>query len=131
MIGQEQVRQCPLCGATSVDYSVLAGGEAKCRACKWKGTTEQLIIADIEHIYGTRDGIGMALSNDMRRLFSNPAFGQDLVRFLVKWGFMQLTGDNKKDTQTAARYISSIASACLMSVIGEREKIEKGVVSGA
>jgi len=131
MIGQEKVRQCPMCGATSVDYSVLAGGEAKCRACKWQGTTEQLIIADIEHVYGTRDGIGMALSNDMRRLFSDAAFGQNLVGFLVKWGFMQLTGDSKKDTQVAARYISSIARACLTSVIEEREKIEKGVVNGA
>jgi len=130
MIGQDKVRQCPMCGATSVDFSVLAGGGAKCRACHWTGTTEQLIIADIEHIYGTREGIGMALSNDMRRLFSNPAFGQELVGFLVKWGFMRLTGDSKKDTQVAARYISSIAKACLTSVIEEREKLEKGVVSG-
>lgn len=129
MSGQDDViRLCPTCGASSVDFSALVGGAARCRACSWAGSAEDLLLVPIQHMYGTREGAGFALVNEYRRLFNNQEFVQSLLSFLTKWGFISATRDGAKiniNRAQALRYMAAIARAGLIAVVEEREKIEK------
>jgi len=121
---QKEVRLCPGCGSPAVEFSSLVGGEAVCRVCKWKGDREELLVMPFDHIYGTEEGVGMALHNELRRVFSNPLFATDIIRFLTRWGFVEVDKDNRADVPTTTRYIAAIGRAVLVAVIKEREKIE-------
>lgn len=120
----EKIRLCPGCGSPAVEFSALEGGVAECRVCKWKGSRDELLLMPFDHIYGTDEGVGMALHNEIRRVFTNPLFATDIIRFLARWGFVPVDKDNKADVKLTTRYIAAIGRAVLVAVIKEREKIE-------
>lgn len=119
------VYMCPDCGSPAVEFSELAGGTAKCKACKWSGSREQLLGTPFQHALGSREGIGFELHNDLRRLFSTPVFVVQLGGFLNRWGFINLQDDKSVVTRATTRYVAAIARAVLTAIIEEREKIEK------
>lgn len=82
----------------------------------------------VEHMYGSREGTGYALNNDYRSVYKNEKFVQDLVKFLVKWGFITAIREGNTvtiDEKVVLRYISAMARSGLVAIIEEREKIEK------
>jgi len=128
------VRLCPVCGASSVDFSALAGGAATCRACKWSGAASELLHVPVEHMYGTQEGTGFALNNDYRALYKNQEFVKSCVGFLVKWGFLPAVREENRvsfDSKKALRYLSAMARSGLVAIVEEREKIEKEEKGGA
>ncbi len=128
MSEKDVIRLCPTCGAASVDFSALVGGEAKCRACGWAGMAHELLLVPVEHMYGTREGTGFALNNDYRALYKNQGFVRDFIAFLVKWGFVAAERDGGKivaDSKQALRYMSAVARSGLVAIVEEREKLEK------
>lgn len=121
----ETIYQCPNCGSPAVEFSGLVGGNARCNACRWEGTREDLLGTPFEHALGTPDGIGFELMNDARRLLSNPLFLGELGGFLNRWGFIDLKLPKEVVVKSVTRYVAAIARAILSAVIQERENIEK------
>jgi len=69
-----------------------------------------------------------SLNNDFRALYKNQSFVQDLIKFLVKWGFITAEKHGEEiriNKDHALKYISAIARSGLIAVIQEREKIEQ------
>ncbi len=125
---QDYARLCPTCGGSSVTFSELVGGAAKCRACGWGGSREELLAVPVEHMYGSREGTGFTLNNDYRSIYKNDKLVQDTVKFLVKWGFITAErhgNEIKIDQKAVLRYVSAMARSGLIAIIEEREKIEK------
>ena len=127
----ELLHLCPECGSPSVDYSSLEGGDASCRACKWSGRRDDLLVMPASHSFGSGLESLVAMHNSWRGLFGK--FATDIVRFLLEWGFIASREENGKlhlDESLARRYITVAASAALVAVLGEREKIEKEKADG-
>lgn len=118
------VYQCPQCGSPAVEFGELVGANARCNACKWNGTREELLGTPFEHMLGSREGIGFELFNDTRRLLSAPVFVVDLGGFLSRWGFIDLKAPKDVLMRKTTRYVAAIARGVLRSIIEEREKIE-------
>jgi len=127
----KKVRLCPDCGSPAVDFSPIEGGKSACRVCEWKGEQGELLVMPFDHIYGTDEGVGMALHNEMRTLFSNPIFAIDVIRFLVRWGFVDKDKEGMADRKSATRYIAALARGAFTAVLREREKIEVEKGNGA
>ena len=129
----DKLRLCPQCGSASVNFSSLVGGSATCRACHWEGRTEDCFTSDVHHVGGTAESTALAFSNDYRKLFQSKSFAVDLVRFLVRWGFVSAVDSGSGislDNKLALRYINAIAQSGLKAIIQEREKIELEERSG-
>jgi DNA-directed RNA polymerase subunit RPC12/RpoP len=123
-MGNELVYACPDCGSPLVDYSVLEGGEASCRACSWKGMKSDLLAVPFVNKFGTQEEVLQAIRSEWRGIFGK--FGTELGRFLVRWGFMAVDTTNPAATKAAlTRYLTAMASASLVAVMQEREKQEK------
>lgn len=123
-MSQDIVYQCPQCGSPAVEFGELVGAHARCNACKWNGTREDLLGTPFEHMLGSREGIGFELFNDTRRLLSAPVFVVDLGGFLSRWGFIDLKAPRDVLMRKTTRYVAAIARGVLKSIIEEREKIE-------
>jgi hypothetical protein len=126
----KQIRLCPRCGASSVDFSSLAGGGAECRACGWSGTNDALLMMPFDHFFGGDDGVAVALVNDLRAIFSAPEVATKLIRFLTRWGFVRVGPDGKPNKDQATRYIAAMALGLFKVVVEEREKEERERVNG-
>ena len=114
---------CSACGSSSVEYGSLTGSSASCKACKWSGTTEQLMQHAFEHEHGSDTQVLTSMMNDLRQLYAKNA--TELAIFLSKWGFIE--GLNKKEI---ARYLAAISSASLRAVIKVRQGLEEERVDG-
>lgn len=123
-MSQDIVYQCPVCGSPAVEFSELVNGPARCNACRWSGTREELLGTPFEHMLGSREGIGFELFNDTRRLLSAPVFLVNLGGFLNRWGFIDLSAPKDVVVRMTTRYVAAIARAVLQGIIAEREKIE-------
>jgi hypothetical protein len=124
------VYMCPTCGSAAVEFSELVGGSAACKVCKWAGPREQLVGVPFQHAFGSREGIGFELHNDLRRLFSTPVFVTQLGSFLNRWGFINLGDDKSVVTRAVTRYIVTAVRAVLTALIEERVKIEEEKANG-
>jgi hypothetical protein len=129
---KEPLRLCPDCGSLSVEFSVLEGGDASCKACDWSGRKDGLFVLPVSHELGSNEEVLIGMYNGWREVFGK--FASDITRFLLAWGFMSATevdGKLKLDSKRMARYVSAAASASLASILEERQKIEKEKVDDA
>jgi hypothetical protein len=61
---------CSACGSASVNASSLAGGDACCTICSWKGKTEELVALPLGDGIGAPDDVYRAFFLDVRALLS-------------------------------------------------------------
>lgn len=117
---------CASCGSASVTTSSLAGGEASCNVCGWKGRTEELAAFHFTHDLGGDGEVLRRFFMDLRTLLSLE-FARGMAALLVKWGFMEqpTAATMKQVQQHLARYIAGTAKAIAESVVKTRADIEK------
>jgi hypothetical protein len=120
-----EIKLCPQCGSPGVNYSVLDGGAADCRGCRWRGNTTELLnlpgSAEVND-----EGVLFRMLNDVRGLLSGE-LGLPYLRFLMKWGFLEGDANNPArtvDRKQFARYIAAIGRAVLIAAIEERSRME-------
>lgn len=116
----EDVYFCPKCGSSSMDLPNLVGAYATCRACKWKGPTEELLYSPVVHECGSPEELAQRLMNELRSIYAKTA-AKPILEMLVKWGFL----GNPPSKEEAMEYMVSISHATLSSIIATREKLEK------
>lgn len=118
---------CPSCGGADVTASALAGGEANCNICNWKGKVEELATFHFSHDGGTPEEVLQRFLMDVRKFMSEQQFATALGSLLIKWGFL-LAPDAKTKaivTQHLARYVGEAAKAIVQSVLNTRRDLEK------
>jgi hypothetical protein len=120
---------CPKCGSPSLEISQLAGGDASCKACKWKGQREDLAAMPIQHTMGSPEQILSAFTGEMMTMLAKFA-ATPIISMLNKWGFLSDANDQENLKKLAARYMKSIGIAATKAVFEERETIEKEKVRG-
>lgn len=122
---QDTVKFCPQCASAHVDFSSLAGGQARCHGCGWEGPVDTLLAVPIQHDFMMgKESILREMMGDVRK-FLSAELGLPWLKFLIKWGFLE--GDIEHlgetlDRKKFARYLAAIGRATLMAVIEERAK---------
>lgn len=116
---------CPQCASAAVEHGELVGSAAKCNVCGWSGDRESLLSTPFGHIYGTREAVLFELFNSLRKLMTGKEFMNELVKFLARWGFIDLQNDKRTVALRVSRYASTITRAMIQSLIEERQRIEK------
>ena len=129
-MSKDVIFYCPKCGSPSVDYSALTGGAANCKVCSWKGGNHELYGTPFEHMLGGREGIGHALFNDLRKVFSTQALMTEFLAFLARWGFINMSMEQKELVRNLSRYAAAATRGILKSIIEERQLIEKEKQAG-
>jgi hypothetical protein len=115
----EFAKFCGQCGSPAVDASTLEGGEASCRACGWKGKSDELLLHPFQHDFLSNEQMLASFTGEVKGLFT-PAFTQSFLRLLVKWGFI-----SELNPKIAARYLGNACRAVVMSIVQTRESFEK------
>jgi hypothetical protein len=121
---------CPTCGGADVTASLLAGGNAQCEVCSWKGQVEDLLVHHFSHGSGSQDEIARQFFLDIRNLFAR-TFATELGALLMKWGFLEtVTPDSNQETRqrlgrALARYIGVIAQSAAKGIFETRAQLEK------
>ncbi len=131
MVGtkHDHVYACPECGSPLVDFSVLEGGTASCKACGWKGNKSGLLAMPFVNRFGTEEELFQAIRSEWRGIFGK--FSTELGRFLVRWGFVIVNPNDEAGTRKMlARYLTAMASLALVAVVEERQKPEQERVGG-
>jgi hypothetical protein len=122
----DKARFCATCGSAYLTASELAGGEASCTVCGWKGRVEDLATFRFSHGMGSQEEVFRLFFLDIRKLLSKQ-FAQDAGVMLIKWGFID--APDKKNVaavqQKFARYIAVIAKSIAEGVVRTRADIEK------
>ena len=86
-LSQDYVYFCPTCGSPALDRSALAGGEAACKACPWKGKTDELHAVPFSHDFSGSDEMVARFVGEVSNLVSS-TMGEGIGRLLLKWGFV-------------------------------------------
>jgi hypothetical protein len=123
---QDKAWFCPGCSSASIEASEL-GGKAKCTTCTWTGTVDDLVTYRFTHGHASKEEILHHFALDVRNLLSKQ-IALEFGKMLLKWGFVSLptdSRDNKKFSQTIARYLGGAAQAIAKSVVETRAAIEK------
>lgn len=117
---------CTACGSADVVASSLAGGEASCNVCSWKGKVEELAVLPFGHNMGDAQQVFRSFFLEIRTLMSMQ-FGRDFGALLIKWGFLEQPTPKNADKvrKVLARYVAGAAKAILESVAKTRADIEK------
>jgi len=111
---------CPSCHSPMVKLSVLAGGEASCDGCGWKGDNKQLLGHEFDSGFTNPEEILKAFANDVKMLLARNGVGVELGRLILKWGFVQTV-----DAATLTRYMIAVARGIASAVMEERRTQEK------
>jgi hypothetical protein len=121
----DKSRFCAACGGADVLASELAGGDASCNICGWKGTVEELATFHFNHNMGSPEEVFHRFFMDIRKLLGAMAAPIGVV--LIKWGFIeQPTAENATVIQKElARYVAGIGKAIAESITKTRADIEK------
>jgi hypothetical protein len=120
-VTDSKVRFCPRCGSANLEFSELAGGNAKCENCAWSGSVDDLFVVPFSHDFFSDEGMVRALMNDLRGLLAKE-LGVPYLKFLIKWGFVKTTG-GVADRVTFTRYLVAIAKAILLAIFEERKRL--------
>jgi len=112
---------CPECGSPYVEYSSLAGGDAKCKVCEWTGKREGLLVVPFSDSLVTPDAAVKQFAHDLKMLMARD-MGTKIIGILVKWGFLQLESDAYK--RNAVKYVANIGKAMALSILKTRAEIE-------
>lgn len=111
---------CPTCQSPLVTASVLAGGDASCEACKWKGPNTELLGYKFESGFDSPEAILRAFAQDVKMLMAKNGTGIEIGRLIIKWGLV-----SKMDVPTLSRYVGAVARGIASAVLEERRAIEK------
>lgn len=122
---------CPVCGSPSVEFSVLVGGNASCKACDWKGSKDELLSTPVHSEAGDQERVLLAIQSDLRSIFGRTA--TDWARFLVKWGFVSHEKVPSSPTpeinrKELASYLTVMGQAVLRAVFDHRASLEEARV---
>ena len=79
---------CPACGTSSVKASSLAGGDASCEVCSWKGTREELLNLLFEHAFDSQEEMLMRFVNQLASVLARSS-ALEVGRVLLQWGFLE------------------------------------------
>lgn len=121
---EQALRCCPQCGSQAVDFGRLAGSPCSCAACKWNGGEQELLTVPLGEFDSEQQVL--ALLGDLRTLISKE-LGLPLLRFLIKWGFIQAEHNNiagTLDRRAFSRYLAAIAQGIIKSVLETRRTLE-------
>ena len=113
-------RFCPTCGGADIVASELAGGDASCSICDWKGKVEELATFHFSHDMGSAEQVFQNFFLDVRAIFSSQRL-TEIGKVLLKWGFLDLPIDKK----LFARYIGAMAKAMTKAIFDTRKEVEK------
>jgi hypothetical protein len=111
---------CPKCQSPHVNLSVLAGGEAACQACTWKGPNTELLGYEFESGFNNAEEVIVAFAKDIKLLLAREGVGLKLGQLIIKWGFV-----TNIDVPTLSRYVGAVARGIAVAVLEERRSIEK------
>lgn len=113
-----EVRFCPKCGSCLVEYSALAGGDAACGACSWKGGVADLLVTPFKHDLGSNEEVLRAFSVEFRNTLAKNA-GVQLGRLLINWGLLT-SSDADVQTKQLSRLLAAMAKGAVQALIEER-----------
>ncbi len=102
---------------------MLAGGEASCDRCNWKGTREDAACSEVEHSFTTDEDLINTFVREVRGVFARTA-AKDVGLLLHKWGFIGI-GSKELQVEILKRYLEAMARGVVEAVIEERKNIEK------
>ena len=111
---------CPACGTSSVTSSALAGGEACCGVCKWKGTREELVGFQFEHAFDSQEEMVARFVGQLSTALARSS-AVEVGRILHQWGFL----DEKTMNEDLKVYIRMMAIASTRAVLEARQHIER------
>jgi hypothetical protein len=111
---------CPACHSPVVNLSSLAGGEASCGGCSWKGRNEDLLGHSFESGFENEEAIVSAFVRDIKLLLAREGVGMKIGQLILKWGFVTTI-----DVPTLSRYVGAVARGITVSILEERRTIEK------
>jgi hypothetical protein len=113
---------CSTCGSGAVNYSRIAGSQAECTVCGWKGDLSSLAAVPFGHDFSSPEAILHALMLDVRQLIAK-GFAVELGKILLRWGFLGTI--NAGTARVLSRYIGAVATAIARALLEERKKIEQ------
>lgn len=116
---KEKAFFCPTCGSASVNAPMLAGAEASCNTCTWRGPTHELALLRFDHGMGSPEQVAHNFMIEVRNLLTKN-FAMEMGRMLMKWGFMPAN-----ETKLFARYMGAIARGISTAIVQERQAIDK------
>lgn len=111
---------CPQCQSPLVTVSALAGGDASCGACTWKGAKEELLGYKFESGFDNPEAVLKSFANDIRNLLAKNGTAVAIGQLIIKWGFV-----TTMDVPTLSRYVGAIARGIASAVLEERKAIEQ------
>jgi len=120
---QTNVYFCTECGSPAVERSLLSGGDGSCRGCGWAGPAERLAVMPIAHKFGNETELLVALVNDLRQVMMKDV-GIVLLRYLQKWGFVDMQQDKVVIAKQLGRYVAAAARGIVTAIFEERDKME-------
>lgn len=109
---------CPGCGTTDVTYSLLAGGEAHCHICPWKGKANELIGKPVASA-----ALGVALFDALVtevKSFIGPN-ATDLVRIAAN---LKIVG-SPPDREEALILLNALARSVTNGYLDAAKELEK------
>ncbi len=109
---------CAKCGSPAVDFSTLAGGEASCRSCGWKGVREDLLLHTFSHAFSSEEEVLQAFTADIRTLMTE--MGPKFVHLLLRWGFI-----GKVDPKIVLPYFRAVGVAIATTTLKVRDELAK------
>ena len=111
---------CPACGTSSVQSSALAGGEASCSVCSWKGTREELVGFQFEHTFSSQEEMVTRFVNQLASALARSS-AVEIGRVLAQWGFLE----EKTMKEDLKVYLRMMSVAATKAVIEARQHIER------
>lgn len=119
-MSQDTAFFCPACGTSSIKASNLAGGDASCTICEWKGTREELLNIPFEHSFDSQEEMLKRFVNQLASaLAKTSAF--EVGKVLTQWGFL----DEKNLTEELKIYIKVMAIAATKAAVETRQQLER------
>ena len=117
---------CSTCGSADVSASELAGGEATCNVCGWKGKVDDLATFRFSHGMNSPDEVFRMFFLDVRKMLA-AGLAQDIGQMLIKWGFLETPSPKNAVAvqRRLARYIAAIAKGIVDSIVRTRAEIER------
>lgn len=117
---------CPACGSSDITASSLAGGDASCNTCTWKGAVTDLPTFHFTHDMGTPEEVFTAFFRDVRKLLGS-SFATQIGHMLIKWGFLDAPDpkNHQQVVKTLSRYVGAITKAAVYAIVAERQAMEK------
>ena len=118
-----ELRCCPICGSSAVDFSDLTGGYASCASCRWVGTEMELLTVPTEGFDANQRASELFL--DIRGVVAKEA-GLPLLRLLIKWGFLDADPEdltNTVDRVQFSAYLAAVAAGMMKAVMETRRSL--------